>query len=121
MRHFKSDKQRKVSWTYTWGGAGHEDQAAEIGGTLVAERSGGIDQGSHAVGLHGATDKGRSPGGGGAGGFLGLQELFLGVGGLGAVVGVTEDRAKDGERDGVAVDGAESDGARLDRRQVCCR
>ena len=68
--------------------------------------------------MDGATDKGRTPGSGGAGGLLGLEELFLGIGGLGTVVCITEDRAKDGKRDRVGVESTKSNSARLDRRQV---
>lgn len=110
--------RRARVWTYAWSGASEEDQAAEVGSALVAEGASGIDQSSNTVRLDGATDQGRSPSGGSAGGLLGFEEFFLGVGGLGAVVGVTEDRAEDGERDGVIEDSAQSDSARLHGRQV---
>lgn len=112
---------RKVKFAYAWSGAGEEDQAAEVGGALVAEGSGGIDQSSDAIGLNGTADKGGSPGSGSAGGLLGLEELFLGVGGLSTVVRVTEDRAKDRKRDSVAVDSTKSNRTRLHRWQVCER
>lgn len=111
----------KVRFAYTWSGAGEEDQAAKVRGTLVAEGSGGVDQGSDAIGLDSTTDKGRTPGSGSAGGLLGFEEFFLGVGGLSTVVCVTEDRAKDRKRDSVAVDGPKSDRARLHRWQICER
>ena len=92
--------------TYRRSGASHEDQTAKVGGTLVAQRAGGVDESTDAVGLDGGADEGRSPRGGGTGGFLGPDELLLGVGGLGAVVRIAEDGGQDGERGRVCEDGA---------------
>lgn len=47
-----------------------------------------------------------------------MQELLLGVGGLGAVVGVAEDGAEDGEGGGVVEDRAQGDGGGLDWWEV---
>ena len=104
--------------TYGWCTAGEEDQGPQVGGTLVAQGTSGIDQGSDTVALDGRTDEGRAPGRGGRGSFLGLEELLLGVGGLGAVVGVTKERRKDSEGGSMVEDGAEGDGRRLDRWEI---
>lgn len=92
--------------TYRRSGASHEDQTAQVGGTLVAQRAGGVDESTHTVGLDGGADDGRAPRGGGTGGLLGPDELLLGVGRLGARVRVAEDGGQDGERGGVCEDGA---------------
>ena len=99
--------------TYAGNRAGHEDQTAEIGSTGIGQGASGVHQSANAIGLDGGPDDGRTPGGGGAGGLLGLEELFLGVGGLGAVVGVAEDRSEDGKGGGVVEDGADGDGRGL--------
>jgi hypothetical protein len=104
--------------TYRWCRAGEEDQATEVCGALVAECAGGVDERTHTVGLDGRADEGSAPCGGGGGSLLGLEELFLGVGGLGLAVGLAEERAKDGEGCGMVEDGAERDGGRLDRGKV---
>lgn len=104
--------------TYGRSRAGEEDQAAEVGGALVGESAGGVDEGTNTVGLDGRADEGSTPGGGGRGSLLGLEELLLGVGGLGLTVGVTEDGAKHGKGDGVVVDGAEGDRGGLNGRKV---
>lgn len=114
------NQRRSRVRTYAWCGRGHEDQAAQVGGTLVAERTGSVDQGTDTIGLDGAADKGAAPGGGGRGGLLRLEEFLLGVGGLSAVVGVTEQRAENGERGGVVEESAEGDGRGLDGWEVCC-
>ena len=105
--------------TYAWSGARKEDQAAEVGGALVAEGASGIDQSSDTVGLDGRADDRSSPAGGSGGGLSGLEELLLAVGGLGAVVGVTEERCEDGEGGGLVEDDAEGDSRRLDGWEVC--
>lgn len=104
--------------TYGRSGAGEEDQGAEVGGALVGESAGGIDEGTDTVGTDGRADEGSTPGRGGGGSLLGLEELLLGVGGLGLTVGVTEDGAEHSKGDGVAVDGAEGDRGGLDGREV---
>ena len=77
--------------TYAWSGACEENKGAKVRSTLVAQCAGGIDQCSHTVGLHSTSNEGASPGCSCAGSFLGLDEFLLRVGGLSAVVGVTED------------------------------
>lgn len=114
------DKRRSRLRTYTWCGRGHEDQAAQVGGTLVAERTGSVDQSTNTIRLDGAADDGATPGGGGRGGLLRLEEFLLGVGSLSAVVGVTEQRAENGERGGVVEKSAEGDGRGLDGWEICC-
>ena len=104
--------------SHRWRGAGEEDQRAEVRSTLVAKRASGIDEGTNTVRLDGRPDEGGTPCGGGGGGLLGLEELFLGVGGLCLAVCLAEHRAEDGEGGGVVEDGAERDGRRLDGREV---
>lgn len=104
--------------TYRRSRAGEEDQAAEVGGALVGESASGVDEGTNTVRLDSRADEGSTPGGGGRGGLLGLEELLLGVGGLGLTVGVAEDGAENGKGDGVVVDGAEGDRGGLNGREV---
>ena len=104
---------------YGRSGGGEEDQRSEVGGALVGESASGVDEGTDTVGLDGGADEGSTPGSGGGGGLLGLEELLLGVGGLGLAVGVAEDGAEDGKGDGVVVDGAEGDSGGLNGREVC--
>lgn len=84
----------------------------------MAQRAGGIEQRADAVALQGRADKGRAPGDGGARGLARLDELFFGVGGLCAVVGLAEDGGQDDEVDAVVEEGAEGDGRRFDRGEV---
>ncbi len=105
--------------TYTGGRASHEDQTSQVGSTSVAERAGGVHQSTDAISLQGAAGERGTPGGGGGGGLLGLEEFLLGVGGLGAVVGVAKDRSEDGERGGVVEDGAERNGGGFHWWEVC--
>lgn len=112
-------EEEKRGKTHTWRRASEEDQAAQVRCALVAERAGRVDQSSHAVRLYGAADEGRAPGRSGAGGLLGLEELFLRIRGLGALVGIAEDGAQDGEGGGVVEDCAEGDSGGLHGREVC--
>ena len=68
--------------------------------------------------MNGATDERSSPGGGGGSGFLGLNKLLLGVGGLGTVVSVAKDGAEDSEGGSMVENGAEGDGRGLDGWEV---
>lgn len=104
--------------TYRWSRAGEEDQATEVGGALVAERAGGVDERTHTVGLNTSTDERCAPCSGCGGGLLRLDKFLLGVGGLCRAVGLAEHRAEDGEGRGVGEDGAERNGRWLDRREV---
>lgn len=105
--------------THGWSRGGHEDEGAEVGSTLVGKGTGGVDQSTNTVGLDGRADDGGTPGGGSRGSLLGLEELLLGVGSLSLPVGVAEDWAEDGEGSDVVEDGAEGDGRRLNRWEVC--
>jgi len=107
--------------TYGRSRAGEEDQGAEVSSALVAEGASGVDESTNTVRLHSGADEGGTPGSGGGGGLLALEELLLGVRGLRLAVGVAENWAEDGEGDGVVVDGAERDGGRLNRGKVCMR
>ncbi len=97
----------QASWegeTYAWCRASHENQTPQVSRSLVAQGTGSVDQGSDTIGLDGTPDQRRAPSGGGTSSLLGLEEFLLGIGGLGAVIGVTEDRGEDGERGGVVED-----------------
>jgi len=63
--------------TYCRSRAGKEDQRAEICSALIAERSGGIDEGGNTVGLDSGANNRGSPCSGSRGGFLGFEELLL--------------------------------------------
>lgn len=107
-------------WGETYGRsvAGHENQSTEVGGALVAQRACGIDEGAHAIGLQTRPEERGAPGDGGAGGLLGAEELLLGVGLLGALVRLTEERREDGELGGVVEGEAEGDGRGLDGGEI---
>lgn len=104
--------------TYAWSGASKEDQTAQVGGTLVAEGTGCVDQSGNTVGLDSTADQRASPRGNSAGGLLGLQELLLGVCSLSTVVGVTEDGGKDAQGSGVGEDSSQRNGGGLHGREV---
>lgn len=101
------------------GAGGGEDESTEVGGALVGESACGVDQGTNTVGLEGRTDEGGTPGGGSRRGFPRLEELLLGVGRLGLLPGLAEERGEDAELEGVVEDGAEGDGGRLNSGEVC--
>lgn len=105
--------------TYRWGRGRSEDEGSEVGGTLVAQSAGGIDEGTDTVRLDGGADERSTPSSTGGGGLLGLEELLGAVSGLRAAVGVTKERAQNGERGDVVEDGAKCDGRWLDRWEVC--
>lgn len=99
-------------------GGGSKDQTAEVRSALVAQGAGGVDESTHTVGLERGADEGGAPGDGGGGRLLGLDELLLGVGELGAVVGLAEERREDRELDAVVEEGAQGNGRGLDGREV---
>lgn len=105
--------------TYTGGSSGSEDETTEVGSALVAQGAGGVDEGSNTVGLETSSDKGSAPGDGSTSSLLGLEELLLGVGSLGALVGLAEEGSHDGELNTMVEDGAEGDGGGLDGGKVC--
>ena len=110
--------QTRNQCTHRWSRRCGKDQSTEVGSALVAEGASRVDESTNTVGLEGGASEGSSPGGGGRGSLLGLEELLLRVGGLCLTVGVTKDGAEDGQRHGVVEDGAEGNGRRLDRREV---
>lgn len=105
--------------TYTGGGGGGKDEASEVGGALVAQGAGGVDEGADAVALQGGADERGAPGDGGRRSLFRLDELLLGVGGLGALVRLAEDGGEHGDLDAVVEEGAEGDGRGLDGGEVC--
>ena len=115
---FRGQPAETKDETYRRSRASEEDQSTEVRSALVAERAGGIDQCTDAVGLDGRSDEGSAPRSAGGGGLLGLEEFLLGVGGLGLAVGFAEERAQDREGGGVGEDCAERDRGRLDGREV---
>ena len=104
--------------TYTRCRAGHEDQATEISGSLVAQGPCGVDESSDTVRLDGAANDGGTPGSGGTSGLLALEKFFLGVRGLRTVVSVSEHRSEDSERGGVVEDGAHGNSRGLDGWEI---
>lgn len=108
----------KVRGTYSRGRGGGKDESTEVGGALVAESAGGVDEGTDTVRLESRADERRTPGDSGGRGLLGAGELLLGVGRLGALVGGAEDGCEDGELNTVVEDGAEGDSRRLDGGEV---
>lgn len=106
------------SETYTGSSSGSEDETAEVGSALVAQGASGVDESSDTVGLETSADERSAPGNGSAAGLLGLEELLLGVGGLGALEGLAEEGGEDGELDAVVEDQAEGDGRRLNGGEV---
>lgn len=92
--------------TYTRSSGSGKDETTEVGSALVAQGAGGVDEGANTITLEGRADKGGAPGDGGRGRLLGLDELLLGVGELGALVGLAEDGAQDRELDAVVEEGA---------------
>lgn len=104
--------------TYAGSRRRRKDESAQIRRALVAQRARGIEQRTYAVALQGRAHKGRAPGDGRATGLARADKLLLGVGGLGAVVGLAEDGREDDEVDAVVEEGAEGDGRGLDGREV---
>jgi hypothetical protein len=51
----------KAAMTYRGSSGGEEDQRAEVGGALVGEGAGGVDQSTNAVCLDGRADDGATP------------------------------------------------------------
>ena len=111
-------KYLEVDGAYGRSGGGSEDQTTEVGGALVGEGTGGVEKSTNTVGLEGRAGKGSTPGSGGRSSLLGLEELLLGVSGLGLAVGVAEDGAEDGQRGEVVEGSADGDGRGLDGREV---
>lgn len=77
---------------------GHEEQTAQIGGTLVTQGAGGVDEGADAVSLQGRADEGGAPRDSSRRCLLGANELLLGVGFLGALIRLAKKRGEDWER-----------------------
>lgn len=107
-----------LSMTYRRTVRCHEDETSQVGGALVAQSTGGIDESGNAVGLNGRADDGRAPGRGRGGRLLGLEKLLLAVSCLGAVVGVAEQGGQDGGRRDLVEDDAQGDRRRLDGWEV---
>jgi hypothetical protein len=101
-----------------WGVAGGKDERAEVGRALVAEGAGCVDQGAHAIGLQGRAEERGAPGDGCAGGLLRAEELLLGVGLLGSLVGCAEERGENGELGRLVEAEAEGDGRGLNGGKI---
>lgn len=99
-------------------GGSSEDQASDVGGSLVREDAAVVENSSDSVGLDTGADKGSAVEDSGGGGFLALDELFLRVGMLGTTVGLSEEGGEDGEVRGVVERSAEGNGRGLDRRKI---
>lgn len=85
----------KKERTYARARRCEEDQSTKISSTLVAECTSSVNQSSDTVCLDSGADESRAVAGSSSGGFSRLEELLLAIGGLGSVVGVTEDGGKD--------------------------
>lgn len=108
----------KEQETYSRSASSRKDQTAEVRRALVAEGAGGVDEGTNTVRLERRADEGGTPRNGGTGGFPRADELLLGVGSLGALVGLAEEGAEHGELGGVVEDGAEGDSRGLDSGEI---
>lgn len=104
--------------TYGRSGGSEEDEGSEVSSAGVGEGAGRVDQSTNTVGLDGRADQGATPRGGGGGSLLGVEVLLLGVGLLGAAVGIAEDGAEDSQGDSVVEGRAKSDGRGFDGREV---
>lgn len=82
--------------TYSRSRCSQEDETTKIRSPLIRECSSSVDQSTDAITLEGGADEGGAPGDSGGGSLAGSEELLLGVGGLGALVGLAEERAEDG-------------------------
>lgn len=49
LNQFPFARMTEVIFTYAWGRASHEDQTAQIRGTLVAQCASGIDQSTDTI------------------------------------------------------------------------
>jgi len=107
--------------TYRRSSRSEEDESTEVRSTLLGHCASSVDKSTDTVGLDGRAGDGATPCGSSGGSLLGLEELLLGVGGLGAVVGLAKEGAHHGEREGMAVGGADGDGRGLDGRKVWWR
>lgn len=81
--------------TYCGRRGGEENEATEVGSTLVAKGGSSVEESTDTVGLEAGADKGSAPGDGRRSSLLGTEELLLGVGSLGALVGLAEEGSKD--------------------------
>ena len=104
--------------TYRRSRAGKEDERSQVSSSLVGESASSVDQSTNTVCLKGRANEGGTPSSGGTGSLLGLEELLLGVGGLGLAVGLAEDWAKDGKGDDVVEHGTKGDSRWLDWWEV---
>lgn len=95
---------RSGGGTYSGSRRSKEDQCPEVGRPLVAQSASSVDQSTDAISLDGRAGERRAPASSSGGSLAALEELLLRVGGLGLLVGIAEDGAEDGERDGVVVD-----------------
>ena len=76
--------------TYTGGCAGHEDQAPKISRSLVAQSARGVDQSCYSIRLDRASNQGGTPGCYCTSSLFRFEELFLGIGCLGTMIGIAE-------------------------------
>jgi hypothetical protein len=107
--------------TYTGSGGSKEDERSEVSSALVAQGASGVDESTNTVGLESRASEGRTPGESSTGSLLGADELLLGVGGLGALVGLAEDGGEDGELNTVVESSAQGDSGGLDGGKVVQR
>lgn len=97
---------------------GSKDQAAQVGGALVAQGTGGVDECADTIRLQRRTDEGGAPGEGGTGCLSRAEKLLFGVGSLGALVCLAEERGEHGQLGRVVEDGAEGDSRGLNSGEI---
>lgn len=104
--------------TYVRGRSGSKDESSKVSSTLVAESSSSIDESADTVALQSRANKGSAPGDGSTAGLAGADELLLGVGGLGALVGLAEDGREHNELNAVVEEETQGNGRGLDGGEV---
>ena len=104
--------------TYRGSSGSEEDQGAEVSSSLVGKGAGSIDESANTVRLDSGANDGAAPRGSGGSSLLGVEVLLLRVGLLCATVGITENWAKNGKGNSVVEGCAESNGRRLNGREV---
>lgn len=108
----------KKWWTHGWRVGGEKDQTAEVSSSLVAQGAGRVDESGDTISLDGRSHDAATPAGGSGGSLLGLEELLLAVGGLGAVIGVAKEGGQHSCRADLVEDDAKGNRRGLDGREI---
>jgi hypothetical protein len=107
--------------TYAGSRGSEEDEGSKVSSALVAQGTSGVDESTDTIRLKSRADEGGAPGESSTGSLLGADELLLGVGSLGALVGLAEDGSEDGELNAMVEGRAEGDGRGLDGGEIVQR